>query len=340
MSVAISVLVPVYNVEKTLDRCIQSILNQTFKDFEIVLVNDGSTDNSGKLCDEYAQKYDNIRVIHKENEGLGPTRNVGIREAKGEFVYHCDSDDWLKDDLLEKAYKAITETNSDVAVFGYDIFTEKDGNIVPYGSINVDNVVFTDGKAVKEFFTEQYFNSFVVLSACNRMCRRSFLIENELFFPALRRSQDVAYSLLLFDHIERLVTIKESFYCYIIEPGVYKGRTFEEMLEIYCTVYDWAYSYFDKWNMIKTEAGQKLINNVCEQIANYSAYAFVEKYKSEWKKNTKILIKDKRIKKYFSMYKNDKNSRFMQLFSLGVSLGSRTMLYIVCKLMRKKISKG
>lgn len=339
MSVAISVLVPVYNVEKTLDRCLQSILNQTFKDFEIILVNDGSTDNSGALCDEYAEKYDCIRVIHKENEGLGPTRNVGIKEAKGEFVYHCDSDDWLKEDLLEKAYKAITETNSDVVVFGYNIYTEKEGDIIPYGVVSVSDAVYTDGKQVKDFFTDQYFNSFVVLSACNRMCRRSFLIENELFFPALRRSQDVAYSLLLFDHIERLVTLKESFYCYIVQPGVYKGRSFEEMIDIYCTVFDWAQEYFKKWDKIKTSAGQKLINNVCEQIANYSAYAFTVKYKEDRKKNASKLVKDTRIKKYFSMYNNKKKSRFMMLFSLGIRLGSPLILYIVSKLMRSRMSE-
>ena len=94
----ISVLVPVYNVENTLDRCLQSILKQTFQNFEILLIDDGSTDGSGALCDKYAEKYSNIRVIHKDNEGLGPTRNRGIKEARGEFIYHCDSDDWIKED--------------------------------------------------------------------------------------------------------------------------------------------------------------------------------------------------------------------------------------------------
>lgn len=340
MSVAISVLVPVYNVEKTLDRCIQSILNQTFKDFEIILVNDGSTDNSGKLCDEYSEKYDNIRVIHKPNEGLGPTRNVGIKEAKGEFIYHCDSDDWIKEDLLEKAYKAITETDSEVLVFGYDIFTEKNGKIIPYDTVKVENGVYRNYNDIRRFFTLQYFNYFIVLSACNRLYRRSFIVENNLYFPSYRRCQDMAYSLLLFDHIEKLVTIEESFYCYVIEPGKYKGRSYNEVVNIYCDVFNLTAEYFDKWGLYVDELKQKLINNVCEQIANYSAYAFVEKYKDEWKKNAKILIKDKRVKKYFSMYKNDKNSHFMQLFSLGVHLGSKEMLYCVCKLMRDKLSKG
>ncbi|MBO5357304.1 MAG: glycosyltransferase family 2 protein [Clostridia bacterium] len=339
MSIKISVLVPVYNVEKTLDRCVESILNQTFKDFEIILVNDGTTDGSGAICDDYASKYENIRVIHKENEGLGPTRNVGIKEARGEFIYHCDSDDWLKEDLLEKAYKAITEANADVVVFGYDIFTEKNGKITPYGSVCVENDAFTDKNSVRKFFSEQYFNSFVVLSACNRMYRRSFIVDNELYFPPLRRSQDVAYSLLLFNSIERLVTIKEAFYCYIIEPGVYKGRSFEEMVEIYSTVYDWSNEYFTKWGLEKGEAGQKLVNNVCEQIANYSAYAFTVKYKDAWKKNAKHLISDKKIRNYFSNYKNTKKSRFMQLFSLGIKLRSPSFLLWVSKLVRRKMSE-
>lgn len=338
MSVAISVLVPVYNVEKTLDRCIQSILNQTFRDFEIILVNDGSTDNSGKLCDEYANKYDNISVIHKENEGLGPTRNAGIKAATGEYIYHCDSDDWLKEDLLEKVYKAITEADADVAVFGYDLFTEKDGEIIPYSTISVKDGLYADKESVRNFFAEQYFNSFVVLSACNRMCKRSFLIENELFFPALRRSQDVAYSLLLFDYVERLVTIKESFYCYIIEPGVYKGRSFKEMIDIYCTIYEWAYGYFKKWNMSEADVLQKLTNNICEQIANYSAYAFTVKYKDEWKTNARLLIDDRRVKNFFAMYKNINKSKFMALFSLAICLKSKRMLLEVSKLMRTQIA--
>lgn len=336
MSVAISVLVPVYNVEKTLDRCLESILNQTFQDFEIILVNDGSTDNSGAICDRYAEKYDNIRVIHKENEGLGPTRNVGIRAATGEFVYHCDSDDWLKEDLLEKAYKAITEADGQVLVFGYDIFTEKDGEIIPYDSIKVENGVYEGHQAVRSFFVEQYFHSFVVLSACNRMYRRSFLIENEIFFPPLRRGQDVAYSLLLFDQVEKLVTIQDAFYCYIIEPGVYKGRAYEEMVSIYSTIYDMTAQHFEKWGMLEGKAKQQLTDNVCEQIANYSAYAFVVKYPEQWKENAKKLLKNKQIQRYFSEYSNLKKSKFMQIFKLGMKLHSKKLLHTVSKMVNRK----
>ena len=337
---AISVLVPVYNVEKTLDRCMQSIFKQTFQDFEVILVNDGSTDNSGALCDEYAAKYENVRVIHKENEGLGPTRNRGIREATGEFVYHCDSDDWLKEDLLEKAYNAITKAEADVCIFGYDIFTERGEEIIPYDSIRIGDGHYTTKEAVRELFTRQYFNSFVVMSACNRMYRRSFLIENDIFFPPLRRSQDMAYSLILFDKLEKLVTIEESFYCYIIEPGVYKGRSYEEMLEIYLTIHRMICECFDRWGLLAGELERKVTTSSCEAIANYSAHAFAVKYRAQRKDLAKLLLGNKEIRAMFKTYRNDKRSKFMMLFTLALRLRSKTALFAVSELVQGKIRQG
>lgn len=335
MSVAISVLVPVYNVESTLDRCMQSILRQTFQNFEVILVDDGSTDRSGEICDQYAEKYEKVRVIHKKNEGLGPTRNRGIREAAGDYIYHCDSDDWLKEDLLEKAYAAISAANANVAVFGYDIFTERDGRILPYDSIQVEANIYEDRDSALEFFAKEYFHGFVVLSACNRMCRCQFLIDNELFFPPMRRCQDMAYSLLLFDHIERLVTIRESYYCYIIEPGVFKGRAFDEMIQTYCTVYEMTAGYFKRWNLLQDQTKQELVNYACEQMANYSAYALAVKYKSEWKQNARNLIENKKIREYFAEYKNMKQSKFMTLFCIGMRIRSPRFLLLVSKLAQR-----
>ena len=339
MAVAISVLVPVYNVEKTLDRCIQSILAQTFQDFEIILVNDGSTDGSGALCDAYAQKHENIRVFHKKNEGLGPTRNLAIREACGKYIYHCDSDDWLKEDLLEKAYCAMERTDADVAVFGYDMFTERKGDLSFYGSATCDSGIIVGKEAVKQFFVENYFNAFIVLSACNRMCRRSFILDNQLFFPALRRCQDMEYALLLFEHIEKLVTISESYYCYIIAPGVYKGRAYAEMLDIYCHIFETTSKCFQSWDLYAPSLQQKLINNCCEQIANYSAYAFAVKYRNAWKANTSILLKDRRVNRLLSQYQN-KGSKFMGLFCLAYRLRSQIALLGVSCLAEHVKNKG
>lgn len=335
MNPKISVLVPVYNVEKTLDRCMESILNQTFKDYEIIMVDDGSTDSSGAICDKYAEKYDFVSVIHKENEGLGPTRDAGVLAAKGEYVYHCDSDDWLKEDLLEKSYNAISENDADVVIFGYDMYDKKDLSKL-FGSVSIDSGVYIGKDEVRRLFVKHYHNAFIVLTAWNRLYKRSFLIDNELFFPALRRCQDMAYSLLLFDKIEKLVCINENLYCYVIEPGTFKGRSYEEMKGIYYTIYELVHKQYEQWGFLDEEQESKLIGRYCEDLATYSAYAFAVKYHDKWKECADMLLSDEIALRMFAQYKNAKNSRFMQLFCLGVKLKSKPFLLAVSKVMQKK----
>lgn len=115
----ISVIVPVYNVEKYLQECINSILNQTYSYLEILLIDDGSTDGSSKLCDEYALLDERVKVIHKQNEGLGLTRNTGLKFATGKYVLFVDSDDYLARDMVETLYKFASEQDCDLCLCGY-----------------------------------------------------------------------------------------------------------------------------------------------------------------------------------------------------------------------------
>lgn len=118
----ISVIVPVYNVERYLTRCIDSILAQTFTDFELLLIDDGSTDNSGKICDEYAEKDKRIRVFHKKNGGVSSARNLGLDVSCCEWITFIDSDDYVEDNFLEELFQS---TNSDLKISGYTSFGEK-----------------------------------------------------------------------------------------------------------------------------------------------------------------------------------------------------------------------
>ena len=121
----VSVVIPVYNVEKYLDRCIDSVVNQTYRNIEIILVDDGSPDGCPKKCDEWSEKDSRIKVIHKENQGLGMARNTGIDNATGEYIFFFDSDDFVETTLVEKCLFAIKTTASDAAVFGrYDYFDD------------------------------------------------------------------------------------------------------------------------------------------------------------------------------------------------------------------------
>lgn len=115
----ISVIVPVYNNEKFLERCIQSVLNQSYKYIELILVNDGSTDNSGSICDKYSKNYDRVKVIHQVNSGVSVARNTGIINARGEYIQFLDSDDYLEANMCEKLYKSITKNSSDMVICGY-----------------------------------------------------------------------------------------------------------------------------------------------------------------------------------------------------------------------------
>ena len=122
----ISIIVPVFNVEKYLKRCLNSIINQAFQNFELILVDDGSTDNSGKICDEYKLKDNRIKVIHQENAGLSVARNVGIESAVGQYIGFVDADDYISYNMYEVLYNCLIENNADVAVCGlYNCFANK-----------------------------------------------------------------------------------------------------------------------------------------------------------------------------------------------------------------------
>ena len=114
----ISVIVPVYNCEKYIGKCIESILNQTFKDLELILIDDGSADESGKICDEYKIQDKRVKVIHEKNSGVSIARNVGINVAKGKYIGFVDSDDYLAPDMYESLYENLMKSHADVAICG------------------------------------------------------------------------------------------------------------------------------------------------------------------------------------------------------------------------------
>ncbi len=125
----ISVIIPVYNVEKYLKKCIDSVLNQTYDNFEIILIDDGSTDSSGKICDEYASKDGRIAVIHKENGGQSVARNTGIERSTGEWLYFPDSDDYIAEDMFETLLKKAVGENADIVIFDAMSFADDGGNV-------------------------------------------------------------------------------------------------------------------------------------------------------------------------------------------------------------------
>ena len=126
----ISIIVPVYKVEKYIHRCIESVLHQTYTNWELILVDDGSPDSCGRICDEYAMSHDKIVVIHKINQGVGAARNTGLHRAEGEWIYFLDSDDFIKEDTLEKMITFSNEGFYDIVMAGHSIL-KSSGKFIP-----------------------------------------------------------------------------------------------------------------------------------------------------------------------------------------------------------------
>lgn len=177
----VSVIMPVYNSEEYLKNAVESVLNQSFKDIELLLVDDGSTDKSGKICDEYEKKDRRVRVFHNQNQGICNTRNFGMKKAVGKYLLFIDNDDNLIPGMIEENYGLAEKNNADVVKFSCAIDESyKSGIVVKRGNYFKDTFVFAKEDSSKYYVKleeERYF-SYI----WNGMYRREFLLENDLFF--------------------------------------------------------------------------------------------------------------------------------------------------------------
>ena len=222
MSVSlISIIVPVYNVEKYLDKCVQSLLNQTYKNIEIILVDDGSPDNCGKMCDEYAAKDSRVKVIHKENGGLVSARNAGFDATTGDWHMYVDSDDWIDLDSCEKLVAAINR-HPDVNLIFFNMIVELDSkSIKGKRKLQSDKPeVQYDRDGCIELSRMALDHVAGVASACLKLVNTNHARNNNLISnPKLRQgSEDAEYSLRAYYSCKKCLYINEYFYHYRYNP--------------------------------------------------------------------------------------------------------------------------
>ena len=203
----ISVIVPVYKAEAFLPKCIESILNQTFSDLELILVDDGSPDNSGRICDDYAARDGRVRVIHQENQGQSVARNNAIAQMAGQWVLFCDSDDWIHPETLERLYQAAREYGTEICIGGYAETTGEDP-VIPEADLIPE--IWTP----KAFYMERFINATIpVVKLIHRDCL------GDLRFPVGKYIDDeyIMYRLLFTQ--EKLVVIPAAFYAYFVNTA-------------------------------------------------------------------------------------------------------------------------
>lgn len=230
-----SVLVPVYNVQSYLQTCLESIIGQTYRNFEVILVDDGSTDQSGVICDRYSKQYDFIKVVHKKNEGLISARRIGLKYAVGEYCLFCDSDDFLEIDALERLQEVLSNNLFDLVIFNANAIDSGGGktpffeNVLPEGEVKNKEILFN-----------LMLTTYKINSICIKVFRRSIV---DLKFDytdyfRLNFGEDLLQSIPLVINSSRIFYLNRRLYNY---------RTFSGMMHHYSDNY---YSSYKKINQL------------------------------------------------------------------------------------------
>lgn len=218
MSDLISVVVPVYNVEPYLERCLDSLLAQTYTDLEVILVNDGSTDGSGAICQSYAGKDARIRYVEKENEGIAATRNVAVKQARGVYVTFVDSDDWVERTYLEELYTKMLAYKADIVVANYYRFNESDNLF--YFHIREDEIyeqVYSSAQIIDGLYEKRFNKNFALISACGKLYKRSLF--DDLLYPKGQLGEDGFFNLKAYLLSDKIVYLNKGLYAYRERAG-------------------------------------------------------------------------------------------------------------------------
>lgn len=300
----VSVVVPIYNVENYLARCIESLVNQTLKEIQIILVNDGSTDNSGKIAKDYSNKYvDKILYLEKENGGLSDARNYGLKYAKGDYVAFLDSDDYIELDAYEKMYKKAIEENSDYVecdfIWEYPKKIRKDTRI--------------------EYKNKNEMLYLVRVVAWNKLIKRDILEKNKIIFPKGLRYEDVEFTYKLIPYINKASYVNEYFIHYVQRENSIANVQNEKTAQIFL-IFDNVIKYYKEKGLYKQYK--------TELEYNYARILLC----SSLKRMTRIKDKKTRkklIKQTFERLNNNfPNWRQNEIIKKGKSLKDKYMKFI------------
>ncbi len=207
----ISIVVPIYNVEKYLDDCIKSIIGQTYKNIEIILVDDGSTDKSGEVCENYAKYDKRIKVIHKENGGLSDARNEGLKIANGQYITFIDSDDYVNEEFVEILYKSIKKYNADISICNYDLIEEK-STYRKENKKNIKDITQLDNKeCLKRTYSNEKGMEFL---AWAKLYNKDLFVKNCIIYPKGKIHEDTYTTYKLIYYSKNIVYNDVSLYYY------------------------------------------------------------------------------------------------------------------------------
>lgn len=279
----VSVIVPVYNAEKYLPACLDSICNQTLRELEIIVVDDGSTDGSGEIADEYAAKDERIKVVHKRNGNPGATRNVGLRLVTGEYVGFVDSDDWIEPEMYNKMYKYAIHSGSDLTVCGVSVDYTRDKKSILYQMKNA----YTENN--RSCLLELYFilaNKNLFAYPVNKLYRTNLIRHYQLQFPEVLPYEDLMFNLNYYRILQSVSLLPDIFYHYMRRDELSAAGSYSPNHLYACEMTENAFRHFFEAYSCKNVKVESYLRH--RRISDYSANA-----SGFYKKNSPLTRKER-----------------------------------------------
>lgn len=311
----LSIIVPVYQCEEFVEKCILSLLNQTEKNIEVILIDDGSTDNSGKIVDKYAACDSRIIAIHKSNGGVSSARNIGISKATGKYIMFVDADDVIKSDMCEQLLNNALKYNSDMVVSGFIL---KDKN-------NKENYMIRPEAIYKSVYEingdfNKLYGSFFFHNVCGKLYKTDLALKYK-FKEKIRIGEDLLYNLEYLEHCINIVSIKYCGYVYVFNSNSATKKYMERDFDTQIFLRDQSQDFFRKICSCEEEDSEA-INNIFIQNSLDLILNMVSQY--TWKKasrNLDKILNDNKFKICISRYvPTDKK---------------RCLIYVLCKKKKK-----
>ena len=320
MKIKLTVAVPVYNVQKYLRRCIDSLIKNKVDEYEVLLVDDGSTDESGKICDEYASIYDYIRVIHQQNKGLAEVRNVCIKNAKGEFISFIDSDDFIGENCYSHLLKIMHETKADIMCYGViDLYEGYENNGSKSNDYEETIVTLTGREALEEMLLPKH----VDVITCNKIIRKS--LYDGIYYPPGKLYEDMFTNYKVIAKANKVVSTNYKYYYYYHRKGSIGRTAFNPK------TMDLARATDEVFRFGKEFCGSKIDNLKVGRLfwhvvvinfmikSNTYDYAFIKEAQKFGKKNSLVIVKNS----YITV------TRKIQLLIFSYCFGLYKLLYMI-----------
>lgn len=326
--IKITAIMPVYNVEKYIRKSIESLQAQTFTDWELIAVDDGSPDKSGKICDEYAAKDNRIKVIHKENGGAPSARNAAIPKARGEYLYFMDSDDWAEPAMFEDMYKAAEANDAQMVVAGYYIDTYYSDKDFYTQAQCLPSKIFSSQREFREY-AHKMFDKNLLYTPWNKLFSRKYIIDNNIRFKNTFWD-DFPFNLDVVRDIERVVLMEQKYYHFMrarADSETAKYRS--DMLAKREEEHGWMLELYDYWGVDSDESAEMIQRRYIERmigcIENVTNSACTLTVK-EKKKQIRDMITSKRARTALKIAKPQ--SLVMKTMLIPLKIKSTALTYL------------